>query len=45
MIYSNFITQTAYLLTTDLIVTLIFTILFPLALVGLGIKFMKNPEK
>jgi len=45
MITSSFLPLTIWLLATDLIVQLVVAIVFPLLVIGLGIKFMRNIDK
>jgi len=42
---SSFLPFTIWALTTDLLVNLIFAVVFPLIVIGLGIKFMRNIDK
>lgn len=45
MITASFLPQTIWLLMTDLTVQLIIGVVFPMLVIGLGIKFMRNIDK
>ena len=41
----NFLTATIYILATDLMVNLIVGVVFPMLVIGLAVKFMRNLDK
>lgn len=45
MIGSSYLTESAYIITTDLVVQLIVAIVFPLICIGLAVRFFKNPNR
>jgi len=45
MIGSSYIIESLYIITTDLVVQLIVAIVFPLLVIGLAVKFMRNMSK
>lgn len=45
MIDASFLPQTIWLLATDLIVQLIIGVVFPMLVIGLGVKFMRNIDR
>jgi len=45
MITASFLPQTIWLLTTDLVVQLIVGVVFPMLVIGLAVKFMRNIDK
>lgn len=40
--FTNFLPTTIHLIATDLIVQLVIAVVFPLLVIGLGVKFMRN---
>jgi len=45
MITASFLPVSIWLLATNLIINLVVGIVFPLLVIGLGIKFMRNIDK